>query len=87
MSTITVRTNAEIEAALAALTADGSTRSQAVRTALLGAARARIRKQVEAESRALASDPDDLAEARAVQAGMEALRFDRPLEVVMGLDS
>lgn len=74
MSTITVRTDAEIEAALSALTADGSTRSQAVRTALLDAARARIRRQVEEESRALACDPDDLAEARAVQADMEALR-------------
>ncbi len=74
MSTITVRTDAEIEAALAALTADGTTRSQAVRTALLDAARARIRRQVEDESRALAADPEDLAEARAVQADMDALR-------------
>lgn len=74
MSTITVRTDAEIEAALAALTADGSTRSQAVRAALLDAARARIRRQVEQESRALATDPEDLAEAKAVQADMEALR-------------
>jgi hypothetical protein len=74
MSTITVRTDAEIEAALSALTADGSTRSQAVRAALLDAARARIRRQIEAESRALACDPDDLAEARAVQADMESLR-------------
>jgi hypothetical protein len=74
MSTITVRTDAEIEAALVALTADGSTRSQAVRAALLDAARARIRRQVEEESRALATDPEDLAEARAVQSDMEALR-------------
>jgi hypothetical protein len=74
MSTITVRTDAEIEAALAALTADGSTRSQAVRAAVLDAARARVRRQVEEESRAIAADPEDLAEARAVQADMEALR-------------
>lgn len=74
MSTLTIRTDAEIEAALTALTADGSTRSQAVRTALLDAARARIRTQVEEESRALATDPEDLAEARAVQADMESLR-------------
>lgn len=74
MRTITVRTDAEVEAALVALTADGSTRSQAVRAAVLDAARARIRRQVEEESRALASDPEDLAEARAVQADMEALR-------------
>jgi len=74
MSTITVRTDAEIEAALAALTADGSTRSQAVRAAVLDAARARVRRLVEEESRAIAADPEDLAEARAVQADMEALR-------------
>lgn len=74
MSTITVRTDAEIEAALAALTADGSTRSEAVRAALLDAARARVRRQVEEESRSLAADPHDLAEAKAVQADMEALR-------------
>jgi Arc/MetJ-type ribon-helix-helix transcriptional regulator len=74
MSTITVRTDAEIEAALAALTADGRSRSEAVRAAVLDAARARIREQVEAEARALAEDPDDLAEARAVQADLEPLR-------------
>ena len=74
MSTITVRTDEEVEAALDALTADGRSRSQAVRAAVLEAARARIRRQVEVESRALARDPDDLAEARAVQADMEALR-------------
>ena len=74
MSTITVRTDDEIEAALAALTADGSTRSQAVRAAVLDAARARVRRLVEEESRAIAADPEDLAEARAVQADMEALR-------------
>ena len=74
MSTITVRTDEEVEAALAALTADGSSRSQAVRAAVLDAARARIRRQVEEESRALAVDPEDLAEARAVQADMEPLR-------------
>jgi len=74
MSVITVRTDDEVEAALAALTADGSSRSQAVRAAVLDAARARIRVQVEAEARALAEDPDDLAEARAVQADVEPLR-------------
>lgn len=74
MSVITVRTDDEVEAALAALTADGSSRSQAVRAAVLDAARARIRAQVEAEARALAEDPDDLAEARAVQVDLEPLR-------------
>jgi Arc/MetJ-type ribon-helix-helix transcriptional regulator len=74
MSVITVRTDPEVDEALAALTADGSSRSHAVRLAILEAARARRRADLEAESRALATDPEDLAEARAVQADMEALR-------------
>jgi len=74
MKAIKVRTDAEMEAALAVLTADGSTRPQAVRAALLDAARARTRSQVMQESRALAAHPEDLAEARAVQAEMGALR-------------
>lgn len=74
MSVITVRSDDEVEAALAALTADGSTRSQAVRSAVLDAARARVRAQLETEARTLAEDPHDLAEARAVQADLEPLR-------------
>jgi hypothetical protein len=74
MTTITVRTDAEVEAALAALTADGTSRSQAVRLALLDAARARVRAEIAAEARALATDPDDLAEAKAIQADLEPLR-------------
>lgn len=74
MTTITVRTDDEIEAALASLTSDGRSRSEAVRAAVLDAARARIREQIEAEARALAEDPADLAEARAVQADLEPLR-------------
>ena len=74
MSTITVRTDDEVEAALEALTADGRSRSEAVRAAVLEAARARIRAELEAESRRLAEDPDDLAEARAVQSDLEPLR-------------
>lgn len=74
MAVITVRTDDAVEQALTALTADGSSRSQAVRTAVLDAARARIRAQLEAEARALAEDPDDLAEARAVQTDLERLR-------------
>lgn len=74
MSTITVRTDEEVEAALDALTADGSSRSEAVRAAVLDAARARTRADLEREARMLADDPDDLAEVRAVQADLEPLR-------------
>lgn len=74
MSTITVRIDADVETALAALTADGSSRSDVVRAAVLEAARARIRAEVEAEARDLAADPEDLTEVRAVQEAMEPLR-------------
>ena len=74
MAMLTVRTDDEVERALSTLTADGASRSQAVRAALLEAARARVRADLEREARALNEDPDDLAEARAVQADMESLR-------------
>ncbi len=74
MSTITVRIDEDAERALAELTADGTSRSQAVRAALLKAARARVRAELEAEARALAEDPEDRAEIRAVQADLEPLR-------------
>lgn len=74
MATITVRIDDETSEALDSLTADGTSRSQAVRAALLEAARARIRAELEAEARALTGDSEDLAEARAVQADLEPLR-------------
>ncbi len=74
MTTITVRTDADVEAALDTLTADGTSRSEVVRAALLEAARARLRAELEAEARSLAADEDDVAEARAVQADLEPLR-------------
>ena len=74
MATITVRIDDETAEALDALTADGTSRSQAVRAALLEAARGRIRAELEAEARALAEDPEDLAEARAIQTDLEPLR-------------
>ncbi|MGV3760694.1 MAG: ribbon-helix-helix protein, CopG family [Actinomycetota bacterium] len=74
MATITVRIDDETAEALEALTADGTSRSRAVREALLEAARARVRAELEAEARALAEDAEDLAEARAVQQDLEPLR-------------
>lgn len=74
MSVITVRTDPEVDEALEALTADGSSRSQAVRMAIIEAARARVRAELEAEARALAADPDDRAEAQAVRSALEPLR-------------
>lgn len=74
MKTITVRTDEQVEEALRELTSDGFTRSEAVRRAILLAGQERRRKQLVAEARALAEDPDDLAEMRAIQADLEPLR-------------
>ena len=74
MRRISLRSDAKLEEALAILTADGSTRAEAVRAAVLAAARDRVRTMVEEESKALAVDAEDLAESRAVQADMAAMR-------------
>jgi hypothetical protein len=73
-STITVRTDAAVEAALLVLTADGRSRSEAARQAVLEAARAHLRADLYEEARALSFDPVDREEARAVQSFMQALR-------------
>jgi len=74
MSTITVRTDEEVERALTALTEDGRSRSAAIRDAILLAYRARQAAQLRAEAAALAADSDDRAQMRRVQADMESLR-------------
>lgn len=74
MRTITIRTDGLVEEALRELTSDGFSRSEAVRRAILAAGRERRREQLVAEARALAVDPDDLAEVRAVRADLEPLR-------------
>jgi thioredoxin-like negative regulator of GroEL len=74
MATITLRTDPETERALAALTADGVERSQAIRQAIVTAARLKEAERLREEAKALANDPDDVAEARAVLADMESLR-------------
>jgi hypothetical protein len=74
MATITLRTDPETERALAELTADGVERSQAIRQAIVTAARLKEAERLREEAKALANDPDDVAEARAVLADMESLR-------------
>lgn len=74
VSTITFRTDPETERALADLTADGRSQSAAIRDALLAEHRRRTGERLRAETAALAADPDDLAEVRAVQADLAALR-------------
>ena len=67
------------EQALATLMREGRTESEAVRTALVEAARRRGRRSAVAdEVRRLAEDPVDAAERRAVMADMEAASADWP---------
>lgn len=74
MSTLTIRTDAEVERALDALTSAGASRSQAVRQAILDAERANRRARLRAEAEQLRDDPDDVAASRAMAAEMDAQR-------------
>ena len=68
------RTDKASERALAELTADGSTVSEAICRALVDAVRLRRRELMRAESSLLRDDADDLAESRRVREDMDALR-------------
>jgi predicted transcriptional regulator len=74
MSTITFRTDDDVDRALADLTEGDRDRSQVIRDAILAEWRRRQAEQLRAEAEALAADPDDRAEAREVLTDMEALR-------------
>ncbi|RZS31330.1 hypothetical protein EV193_11419 [Herbihabitans rhizosphaerae] len=74
MSSVNFRPDEATERALAELTADGRSVSAAIRDAVLDAARAKRAEALRAEALALAADPDDVAEMRAVRADLEPLR-------------
>jgi len=75
---ISVRLDDEAERALRALEATGLTRSEAIRTALLGEVRHRRRShELAAEVASLEADETDREEMRAVAQLMEALRAPR----------
>lgn len=74
MRTLTIRTDAEVEHALEALTRGGLTRSEVARAAILEAERAHRRAQLRAEAESLRNDPQDVAASRALAAEMDALR-------------
>jgi len=74
MTVVNFRTDERSERALAELTADGATVSDAIRQALVDAVRLRRREQMRRESFALANDPADLAESRQVLKEMDELR-------------
>ncbi|MEZ5312083.1 MAG: hypothetical protein R2735_16130 [Microthrixaceae bacterium] len=68
------RTDERSERALAELTADGSTTSEAIRQALVDAVRFRRREQMRAESIEVINDKSDREESRRVLAEMDELR-------------
>lgn len=74
MTTITFRIDSELEEVLAELMSDGSDRSTVIREALRFAWWERRRRDLLAESEAIAADADDVTEVRAVAADMEPLR-------------
>jgi hypothetical protein len=63
-----------MERALAVLVDEGKSRSEAVRDAILQAERSRRRERLRAEAERLMSDPDDVAESKALAAEMDVLR-------------
>jgi hypothetical protein len=73
-ATITFRPDEDAERALEILTRDGTSVSTAVRSALMAAARERVRAGIREEAERLAADGQDLAEAAQVLKDMETLR-------------
>ena len=72
--TLTIRTGADVERALAALTQDGRSRSEATRAAILDAERTYRGARMRAQSKDLRNDPKDVAASLELAAEMEALR-------------
>ncbi len=56
---------------------DGKSRSEAIRDALVTAARQQLVEQAAADAARVADDPGDVREVAAVRALMEALRAER----------
>lgn len=74
MTTLTIRTDPDVERALASLTSGGQSRSAAARAAILDAERVQRRARLRAEAETLRNDPDDVAASRAVASEMDAIR-------------
>ncbi len=74
MGTLSIRTDADVERALASLTSEGLSRSEAARAAILEAERAHRRARMRAEAESLHHDPEDVAASRELAAEMDAIR-------------
>lgn len=74
MTTLTIRTDPDVERALTTLTSDGSSRSDVARKAILDAERNQRRARLRAEAEALRNDPADVAASKELAAQMDAIR-------------
>ncbi len=74
MPVVNFRTDERSSQALAELTADGSSVSEAIRQALVDAVRLKRREQMRRESLEVSADAADAAESRAVLREMDELR-------------
>lgn len=74
MAVLNFRTDERSERALEELTADGTTASEAIRSALVDAVRLRRREQMRRESLEVLANPDEQVEARSVLREMDKLR-------------
>ncbi|CAM3284565.1 hypothetical protein OCAE111667_01805 [Occultella aeris] len=73
MPSITIRTDDQVERALAELTSRGSNRSDVVRRAILELARTEHAAALRAEAEALRDDPADVAAAKALAHEMSGI--------------
>jgi hypothetical protein len=70
---ISVRLDADAQRALAELTRDGTSQSQAIRQALIEAARAGVLEQVRADAKRVGNDPEDRALMAEIREYMDEL--------------
>src|SRR6476646_3984198 len=68
MSTLTIRTDPQVEKALESLTRDGRSRSEAVRAAILAADREKRRARMRAEAEDMRRDAGEAAGSRKLSA-------------------
>jgi Arc/MetJ-type ribon-helix-helix transcriptional regulator len=71
---ISLRLDEKAARALEELTSDGASQSEAVRDAVIVAARLRRDEQIRAEAERIGADPEDRAEMAEILAFMESLR-------------
>lgn len=74
MTTLTIRTDPEVERALDVLTSQGKSRSEAAREAILEAERTQRRARLRAEAEALLNDPEDVRASLELAQEMDSIR-------------